>query len=71
MKMSLTTNRELTNQTVSPNKFILDVDSKDFRRDRTQAIISISTNHKLIDKISKFDFTDSRMEKKFAHQYHH
>ena len=68
--MASTTNRELNNEIASLKNFIPDVKSKDFTPKRTQAIKSIFKNHSLIDKINKFDFTDSKMEK-FPHEYHH
>ena len=31
----------------------------------------MSTNHNPIDKIPKFDVTNSKKERKFAYEYHH
>ena len=67
MKMA---NRELTKGFISSKIFIPDVKSKYFTREQTQAIRSFSTNHCLIDKNNKFDFTDSKMEKKFMYEHH-
>ena len=64
-------NRELTNEIVSPEKYNPEVKSKNFTHERTIAIISISTNRNLIDKVKTFDFTHSKKEHKFAYQYHY
>ena len=69
--MALTTNREQTYKISSLEKHRSDVKSKDFTNKRTQAIRSISANFNLIDTINKFDFTDSKMEKSFAYEYHY
>ena len=71
MNMALTTNRESANEIASSKKFISDVKSKDFTRERTQAIRSNSTNYHLINKNNKFDFTDLKMEKELTYEYHH
>ena len=69
--MTLTTDRELTNQIASLKKLIPDVISKDFTRERKEAIESVSMNYNLNDKISKFGFTDLKIEKKFTDDFHH
>ena len=67
--MGLTTSRESTNEIASPKTFFPDSKSKDFTRERTQK--SNIKNYNLIDKIDKFAFTYSKIEKQFAHEYHH
>ena len=71
MNMALKTNRELTNEMASSKKFIPDVESQDFMRERTQTIKSISTNSNLIGNTNNFDFTDVKTEEKFMYEYHH
>ena len=65
MNMALTTSQEPTNEIASPAKFIPNR-SKDFTRQQTQAIRSIRLNYNLLEKINEFDYTDSKMEKKFV-----
>ena len=69
--MTLKKNRAFTNENVSPKKFIRDANSKDLARKQAQAINSTNTNFDPINKISNFDFTDSKMEKQFNFNYHH
>ena len=47
-----------------------DVKSKDFTRERTQALRAINKNYILINKFNKFDFTDSKMEK-ISNEHHY
>ena len=59
-------NQELTKELAWTKKFIPEVKSKDFTREWTQSIRSIRTNDYLIDKISNFDFTYTKVEMKFV-----
>ena len=68
---ALTTNRKSTSEIVSPKKFIPDIESQVFTFERTQATRSINKNRNFIEKINKFAFTDLKMERKFAYEYHH
>ena len=71
MDMASTTNREPINESASAEKFIPDNKSKSFKHEQTYGTRSISTKFNFIDKINKFDFTDSKMEKKLTSEYHH
>ena len=57
MNMALETNQELTKEIASLKEVLLDVISKHFTRERTQAIKSNFVNSNLIDKTNNFDFT--------------
>ena len=52
--MTLTTERETTNEIDSPKKFNSDVNPKDFTREQAQTNTPINTEPNLIDKIITF-----------------
>ena len=69
--MTLKSNRESTNEIASPKKINPDANSKDLTRKQAQGIISINTKLTPIVKINYFDFTDSKVGKKFNYEYNH
>ena len=60
--MTITANRESTNEIASPKKFNSDVNPKGFTREQTQTITPNNTDLNLIDKSKNFYFTDSKMQ---------
>ena len=62
--MNLTANRESTNETVSPKKFLSDAISKHFTGKQAQKIIRINAEFILFDKSEYFYLTDSKMLKR-------
>ena len=62
--MALTTNRKWTNEITSPRIFILDNKPKDLTGGRKQASRSNSNIYNVNDKINKFAFEISKMERK-------
>ena len=68
--MTLTANRESTNEIACPKDFNSDTNPKDFTRDEAQTISPINTEFSPIDK-SNFSLTDSKMQKEFNYDYHH
>ena len=68
--MTLEVNRDLAIETTSQQKFIQDVDSKDFTSEDPKAEYSINTNFNPNDKVNNFGFTDSKKKKKFNYEYH-
>ena len=69
--MASTTSLKLTDEIDSPRKLFPDAKMKDFIREPTQTIISISANSNYKDTVNIFDFTDLKMEKTFMHVYYH
>ena len=65
------TSPETTNAIASSKKITPYVESKDFKPERTQPIVSICTNHKSIDKVNNFDFMDLKTERTFDYEYYH
>ena len=64
-------NREITNENDSRRKFNPEATSKDFTSEQTQVINTINTIFNHNNKFNSFDFTDSKTEKIFTHEYLH